>query len=183
MIELPAWARVSAERRAHIDRVSSLLEVWAGELGTPTAERERWRRAASLHDALRDASADTLASYTADPWGIAALWHGPAAAAAAEGAGETDRSVLEAVRFHSVGYAGWDEVGRMLYLADYLEPGRSFEREARTALAARVPQDPRAVLREVARRRLIWLLGDGAPLLPETVGFWNALWASAARSR
>ena len=45
------------------------------------------------------------------------------------------------------GYAGWDMVGRMLYCADYLEPGRAFKREWRAELARRFPDDPVGVLR------------------------------------
>lgn len=165
-----------------MDRVAGLLETWAAGMGTLAAERDRWVRAAYLHDALRDANSHVLAAFTRDPWGIPALWHGPAAAVAAERHGEKDRGVLDAVRYHSVGYAGWDDVGRMLYLADYLDPGRSFEREERAALAARISQKPREGLREVARRRLIWLLHAGAPLLNETADFWNALSGSPGPS-
>jgi len=89
--------------------------------------------------------------------------------------GETDRGVLDAIRYHSVGYAGWDDVGRMVYLADYLEPGRDYERAERRALADRVALERDAVLREVARRRIMWVVRSGWPLPPETVAFWNAL--------
>jgi 2-amino-4-hydroxy-6-hydroxymethyldihydropteridine diphosphokinase len=160
---LPPWAIVTPERRAHIERVVALLEQWADAMAVPAAERTRWRRAGWLHDALRDAAApDDLA-------------HGPRAAERAARDGEADGGVLDAVRFHSYGYAGWDDAGRMLYLADYLEPGRRFAREERAALAARVPLERDAVLREVAGRRLAWLVQSGWPLPPETVGFWNAL--------
>ena len=115
------------------------------------AERDRWLRAAWLHDALRDAPLRDL------------MAHGPAAA---------DRA---AVPYHTVGYAGWDDVGRMLYLADFLEPGRDFDPDGRRALAQRVPTERGAVLREVARRRLEWVVRSGWPLVPETVAFWNAL--------
>jgi HD superfamily phosphohydrolase YqeK len=129
----------------------------------PAAERDRWRRAAWLHDALRDAPLP-------DP-----LAHGPAAADRAAADGERDRGVLDAIRYHTIGYAGWDDVGRMLYLADFLEPGRDFDPNGRRALAARVPTDRDAVLREVARRRIEWVVRSGWPLPPETVEFWNAL--------
>ena len=46
---------------------------------------------------------------------------------------------------------------------------------ATIALAARVPQERDPVLREVARRRIAWVVRSGWPLVPETVGFWNAL--------
>jgi HD superfamily phosphohydrolase YqeK len=160
---LPPWAVVTPERRAHVERVAALLADWAAALGVDATERARWLRAAYLHDALRDAPlADELA-------------HGPAAADRAAREGETDRGVLDAVRYHTVGYEGWDDAGRMLYLADFLEPGRRFAAAERRALAARMPGERDVVLREVARRRLGWIVQSGWPLLPETVGFWNAL--------
>lgn len=160
---LPVWAVAGPERRTHIERVVALLDAWAVALGVSPAERDRWRRAGWLHDALRDApTADELA-------------HGPAAADRAAADGERDQGVLDAVRFHSRGYAGWDNVGRMLYLADYLEPGRPYDVEERAALAARVPAERDAVLREVAQRRIAWAVRSGWALPAETVAFWNAL--------
>jgi 2-amino-4-hydroxy-6-hydroxymethyldihydropteridine diphosphokinase len=63
----------------------------------------------------------------------------------------------------------------MLYLADFLDPGRRFDASQRCLWAARVPADPMRVLREVARARIERGLRKGWPLLPETVEFWNAL--------
>jgi HD superfamily phosphohydrolase YqeK len=86
--------------------------------------------------------------------------------------------VLDAVRYHSLGYAGWDAVGRMLYLADYLEPGRPYDRDVRRALAARVPAERDRVLQAVAARRIERVIESRWPLARETVGFWNALVSS-----
>jgi HD superfamily phosphohydrolase YqeK len=162
-VSLPAWAQVTPARRSHVERVAALLGEWAGAMRVAQAERDRWLRAAWLHDALRDAPLKDL------------MAHGPAAAERAAQDGERDRGVLDAVRYHTIGYAGWDDVGRMLYLADFLDPGRDFDPDGRRALATRVPADRDAVLREVARRRIEWVLRSGWPLLPETVAFWNAL--------
>jgi len=162
-VGLPPWAEVGPERRAHIERVAALLAEWAAAMAVGPEERARWRRAAYLHDALRDASLTNPRA------------HGPAAADRAAAEGERDRGVLDAVRYHTIGYAGWDDVGRMLYLADFLEPGRDPDVAARDALAARVTAERDAVLREVARRRIAWVLRSGWPLPPETVAFWNAL--------
>lgn len=162
-------------RREHVERVATLVGWWADAMKTPPADRERWLRAVYLHDALRDAPDTLLKSLTDDRWLSPALLHGPAAAEYAARHGERDRGVLDAVRFHSVGYAGWDRVGQMLYLGDYLEPGRKFRDEERAALAALVPADPRAVLKEVAAERLHWIVASGWPLVAETVEFWNAL--------
>lgn len=171
----PPWARVGERRKAHVERVARLLDDWARQMAVPETERQRWLRAAYLHDALRDADAAELERLAPDAWGEPSLRHGPAAARLAEEQGERDQGVLSAVRYHSVGYADWDAAGRMLYLADYLEPGRDFERDEREALAARVPQDPEAVLRIIAARRLHWIGEDRRRLVKETVDFWNAL--------
>ena len=160
---LPSWAVVTAERRAHIERVAALITEWAAQLRVSTAERDRWVRAAWLHDALRDSPTATE------------LDHGPLCADRLAGDGETDQGVLDAVRYHSLGYAGWDDVGRMLYLADHLEPGRRFDAAAHAAIRARVPAERDVVLKEVARRRIEWIVRSGWPLAPETVAFWNAL--------
>jgi 2-amino-4-hydroxy-6-hydroxymethyldihydropteridine diphosphokinase len=173
---LPDWAQVTAARRAHIRRVAQLLDTWATALAVENGERHRWLRAATLHDALKDAPDEVVASLAEPRLGPPALWHGPAAARRAEMDGEGDRGVLDAVRYHSVGFAGWDRAGRMLYLADYLDPGRRFDADQRRAWAARVPGDRDGVLREVARVRIERGLRKGWRLLPETVEFWNGLW-------
>ena len=160
---LPSWAVVTPERRAHVERVAALLASWATVMHVPDAERARWLRAAWLHDALRDSPAANE------------LAHGPLAAGRAAHDGETDQGVLDAVRHHSLGFAQWDDVGKMLYLADYLEPGRPFDQELRRSLAARVPEERDAILKQVAARRITRVIDGRWPLLRETVDFWNAL--------
>ena len=160
---LPEWAVVTAARRAHIERVAALVREWGTAMRAAPGEMARWERAAWWHDALRDARLATE------------MDHGPLAAERLERAGERDRGVLDAVRYHSIGYAGWDDAGKMLYLADYLEPGRAHDPEERSALRARVPRERDAILLEVARRRVERTVRTGWPLAPETVAFWNAL--------
>ena len=172
---LPAWAMVSPERRAHIERVAGLVTSWADAMRVAPAERSRWLRAVWLHDALRDAGDARLAELAPSTPGPPELRHGPAAAARAKAEGETDRGVLDAVRYHSLGLAEWDMAGRVLYCADYLEPGRAFDRDGRAELARRFPDDPAGVLRDVAERRLTHLIESGWPLPEPTVRFWNSL--------
>ncbi|HVH10895.1 MAG TPA: hypothetical protein VM736_13955, partial [Gemmatimonadales bacterium] len=130
------------------------MNEWAEEMGTPERERRRWLAAVWLHDALRDARL---------PDGTT---HGAAAADRAAQEGEADRGVLDAVRYHSVGYAGWDNVGKMLYLADYLEPGRKGRRKERARWAKRVPRERDAVLREVVARQMQDQLHTGRSIHP-----------------
>ena len=84
-------------------------------------------------------------------------------------------SLLEAIRYHTVGHAHWDRVGRALYMADYLEPGRKFLAEDRGFLASQVPHNFDGVFRQVVRFRLEWSVREGNHIFPETVELWNSL--------
>ncbi len=180
---MPEWAVVTPERVGHIQRVAELASGWAEQMGVPDSERNRWLRAVWLHDALRDAPQEELAKWAPSSPGPRELWHGPASAAHAKAQGEIDRGVLDAVRYHSVGLAEWDMVGRVLYCADFLDPERPFDREGRAQLAARLPRDPTGVLREVARARLLHVIKTGWPILEPTFRFWNNLTAAGSGSR
>ena len=172
---LPAWAIMTPKRRAHVERVAALVDHWADAMDVPAQEQARWQRAVWLHDAIRDAGDEELRALVPDVAGPVELLHGPAAANRALVAGETDRGVLEAVRYHSVGHPDWDMVGKVLYCADFLEPGRSFDQEERAQLARRFPTAPEDVLAEVAIRRLGWLVRSQWSIPETTWRFWNSL--------
>lgn len=176
---LPTWALMTSARVAHVQRVAALVEAWAEVQGVAPGERARWLRAVWLHDALRDAPEGLLRELAPDPGLPSGLHHGPAAASRAQAEGETDAGVLDAVRYHSIGWDRWDAAGRVLYCADYLDPGRPFDPEARADLARRFPAAPDDVLLAVARRRLMHLVRSGWPLLEPTQRFWNGLVAAA----
>lgn len=177
---LPPWAVVTPSRVEHIERVARLLVGWAEAMGVPDNERNRWLRAAWLHDSLRDAPVDELEKWAPATGRSRELLHGPAAAAHAKADGELDRGVLDAVRYHSVGLAEWDMVGRSLYCADFLEPGRDYRAAERADLASRFPADPTGVLRSVAQARIGHAIASGWPLPDPTVRFWNSLLPGAA---
>ncbi len=172
---LPPWAVVTPARRAHVARVADLARHWATALRLSPTETSCWLRAVWLHDALRDADEAELRRWAPEVEGPVELRHGPAAAARAELEGEGDIDVLSAVRWHSVGWVGWGRTGRALYCADFLEPGRSFDRADRAALALAFPQDPDGVLRDVVTRRVNYALRQGWTLPPETVAFREAV--------
>jgi HD superfamily phosphohydrolase YqeK len=161
--DLPDWAQATKKRRAHVRRMVALLNEWADEMDVSQEERRRWLTACWLHDALRDAEL---------PDGIS---HGHAAAELAASHGESDRGVLSAVRYHSVGHGRWDDVGKMLYLADFLEPGRKSRRKQRAQLAKRVPRDPDGVLRQILTHQISSRLRRQRPVNPRTIEFWNSL--------
>jgi 2-amino-4-hydroxy-6-hydroxymethyldihydropteridine diphosphokinase len=171
---LPPWACVSEKRRAHIERVTALLDEWARALGLPADEARAWHDAGRLHDALRDAPEEQLRALAGDASGYTTdMLHGPAAAARLGMDGETRQELLDAIRYHTVGNPAWGRLGRALYMADYLEPGRKFSRRDRAYLASQVPHDFDATFRQVLRARLEWSLREGMRLFPEAVALWN----------
>ena len=174
-LDMPDWAQVGEKRRAHIGRVTALLDHWATKLRLDAAEAEAWHDVGRFHDALRDAPEAELRRLAAGHDLPLDVLHGPAAANHLIALGESRRSVLDAVRWHTVGFAGWDRTGRALYMADFLEPGRGFMKADRAFLAEHLPHDFDGVFRQVVRMRLEWTLREGTALFPEAVGLWNSV--------
>ena len=175
-LEMPAWSRVSEKRLGHIRRVTAMLDDWARTLALSPEDARAWHDAGRLHDALRDAPESVLRGLAGDaPDYATEMLHGPAAAEQLRRDGERRTELLDAVRWHTVGSAQWGTLGRALYMADYLEPGRKFSRADRAYLAAQVPRDFDATFRQVVRARLEWSLREGMRLYPEAVVLWNSV--------
>jgi HD superfamily phosphohydrolase YqeK len=175
--ELPAWAVASDERRHHMRRVATLLGSWADSLGLSGQDRGRWTAAGYLHDALRDAPVEDLRPRV--PPGLAGLpgriLHGPAAAERLRAEGVADGELLLAVAHHTLGHPALGTLGRALYAADFLEPGRDLLNDWRAGLRDRMPGELEAVVREVVGARIVHLVERRSAMRSETVGFWNAL--------
>jgi HD superfamily phosphohydrolase YqeK len=180
--ELPPWAHVSRQRLAHMERVAELLGDWAAGLKLSPAEQRRWRAAGLLHDALRDHPPEELRHLVPENLRTVGgkLLHGPAAAERLRADGVADEPLLLAISFHSIGHPDLDELGRALFIADYIEPGRRYDPAKLAVLRARMPASRTEVLLEVLQTRMARLLGDGRPIRSETAAFWNRL--NAARN-
>ncbi len=174
ILDLPDWAQVSEKRAAHIQRVTALLNAWAAAMRLPPAEARAFLDAGVLHDALRDAPEAQLRSLANDWTSPPGLLHGPAAATLLARSGEQRADVLDAIRFHTVGHVKWGVVGKALYMADFLEPGRKFSRQDRYFLSLQVPTSFEGVFRQVVRMRLEWTVREGNHIFPETVELWNS---------
>jgi len=175
--ELPDWAVARPARRAHMARVAALLDTWALALSLPEDDRVRWCAAGYLHDALRDESPATLRSHVPSERRDLpdAVVHGPAAAERLRRDGVRDEELLAAVACHTIGGEGLGTLGRALYVADYLEPGRSYGTEWHGRLRNRMPSDLDGVLREVVGERVRRGKESGRPIARETLAFWNEL--------
>jgi 2-amino-4-hydroxy-6-hydroxymethyldihydropteridine diphosphokinase len=155
--------------------VTALLADWADAMGLAAAEKQCWVDAGRYHDALRDAPVDELRALAGSGLEEVELLHGPATVAKLEQLGETRRNLLDAIRYHSIGWKNWDRVGKALYMADYLEPGRTFEPERRERLRALVPVDFEAAFREVVRGRMAYARAHGFTEYPESVELLTSL--------
>lgn len=185
--EFPPWTQAGPPRREHMRRVAALLGEWARLRGEGPVEEARWRAAGLLHDVLRDADPRTLRSGLPPEFRDLPdkVLHGPAAAHRLREEGVADGELLEAVRFHTLGWPHFGPLGWALYAADFLEPGRQFQEEWRRDLRARAPADLEGVAKEILRARILYQAERGRPLHPWTVAFWNRLaqgqpWANAS---
>lgn len=87
--------------------------------------------------------------------------------------GVSDPEILEAVRYHSTGSPGLGLCGRILFVADYAEPGRELRRTDR--IRALAEKDLDCAVQEVLRLKLLYLIENGRPVHPRAVKFWNDL--------
>lgn len=158
-------------------RVADLMGAWAASAGLGTADVVRWRAAAHLHDALRDADPEVLRPRLPPELQRleAPLLHGPAAAERLRIDGVEDGELLSAVAYHTVGSPDFGRLGRALYAADFLEPGRTFLPEWRAELRSRMPGELDEVVFEILGARLRHRVERGGRILPRTLDFWNRL--------
>ena len=174
---LPDWAQAGPSRREHMARVGALLGAWADALALPDDERARWRAAGVLHDVLRDADPATLRPRV--PPALAELpgrvLHGPAASERLWAGGVRDGEFLRAIAFHTLGHPDFGPLGRALYAADFLEPGRTLLDHWRAELRACMPGQLAEVVREVLGARIRHQVERHGPLRPETLAFWTRL--------
>lgn len=171
--------RLTPSRLAHTRGVFSTALELAGRYGT---DEEKAGLAAILHDAAKNLGAVQLLSL-AEQEGIIVdiveqqapdLLHGPVAAVLARRELTiADEDVLRAVAIHTTGAPGMSILDKVIYLADYIEPGRNFpgvlelRRTAARNLDQAVLQAMDGTLRHVIDR--------GLPIHPLTVAARNWL--------
>jgi 2-amino-4-hydroxy-6-hydroxymethyldihydropteridine diphosphokinase len=83
--------------------------------------------------------------------------------------------VLDAIRYHSIGWSKWDRVGKALYMADYLEPGRTFDQERRAALSTLVPNDFDVAFKRVVIARMEYAAREGFTIYPESTALLESV--------
>jgi len=173
---LPEWSVAGDGRRAHMARVAAVMGSWALEMGLSEPEQARWRAAGLLHDALRDEDPDVLRDRlpVTDRALPGPLLHGPAVAERLRIAGVLDGELLLAVASHTTGEPRLGTMGRALYAADFLEPGRAWAAEW-AAVRDGIPSALADGVFRVAQARTEHRIRKEGRLLPRSVAFWNRL--------
>jgi predicted HD superfamily hydrolase involved in NAD metabolism len=133
--------------------------------------------AALLHDLCREYKPDSLLKLAIN-FGIVIddierseplLLHGFVAAAMVEERfRETEPSVLEAISFHITGAPGVSSLARLIFIADFIEPGRMNE-QARILREMAPKIDPEELLLKVYNRTIIYVLNHGYLIHPRSI--------------
>ncbi|KEQ20751.1 HAD superfamily hydrolase [Limosilactobacillus reuteri] len=102
-----------------------------------------------------------------------AIWHGVVGAELIKDElGIWDEDILNAVRHHTTGAPVMTKLEQVIYMADYIEPGRDFVgvKKARVITAANL----QAGVAYQTKHTLAYLIENGKPVYPKTIDTYNA---------
>lgn len=152
-----------------------LSERWGADI-------EQARIAGILHDCARSLKGDALLSAVKGegllPSEIElmqpALLHAPLGAVWAQKRfGVDDPAILQAIRRHTTGAMNMTLLDKIIYLADYIEPGRNFPGVEKIRELAAVGLDE--ALLEAYNRTIAYIVAGDGLLHPDTVAGRNSL--------
>jgi predicted HD superfamily hydrolase involved in NAD metabolism len=102
------------------------------------------------------------------------LWHAPVGAYLVQKeAGVTDLEVLDAIRYHTSGRPNMTLLEKIIYLADYIEPGRHFPGVEEVREIAKKDLD-RALIQAI-QNTIIFLMKKNQRIFPLTFHTYNDL--------
>ena len=102
-----------------------------------------------------------------------AIWHGVVGAELIKDElGIWDEDILNAVRHHTTGAPVMTKLEQVIYMADYIEPGRDFAggKKARVIKAANL----QAGVAYQTKPTRAYLIENGKPVYPKTIDTYNA---------
>ena len=102
------------------------------------------------------------------------IWHAPVGAIyVQEKLGIEDTDILSAITYHTTGREGMSPLEKIVFLADYIEPGRDFPGVEEVRQLAEEDLD-QAVLKALANT-IQFLVGKNSAVFPDTIGAYNDL--------
>ncbi|WHX99387.1 bis(5'-nucleosyl)-tetraphosphatase (symmetrical) YqeK [Neobacillus sp. DY30] len=104
----------------------------------------------------------------------AELWHAPAGAYLVETeVGIKDRDVLDAIRYHTSGRPGMTLLEKIIYLADYIEPGRHFPGVDEVRVLSK--ENLETALIQAVKNTILFLMKKNQPVYPDSFLTYNDL--------
>lgn len=171
------------KRYRHIKRVAETAQKLADAHCQNDYDKQRAVCAAYLHDAGRVISKKEMLSFlnerrynfSEDSWKSSkSLLHAPVGYyISKELFGVNDDDILNAVVFHTTGTPGMGLIEKIVYAADYLEPGRGLP--GNDELLNEACADLNNTLIKIASQKACYVLQTGRFLSIETVRFYNEL--------
>lgn len=102
------------------------------------------------------------------------LWHAPVGAyLTKQEAGIADQEILAAIRYHTSGRPGMSKLEKVIYLADYIEPGRHFPGVEEVRELAKINLDQALIM--AIQNTIFFLLKKDQPIYPDTFHTYNDL--------
>jgi len=169
---------LSSEIFSHCAGVAETARILAYKLGCDPGRAEL---AGWLHDCARHLSPGELLALAKENHieidGFASrhpvLLHAPLGVVIAKRLGCTDNEVLAAIRYHTLGTPGMSLTGRIVYLADKIEPGRNYPGVG--SLRTQAEANFQAGLLAAAAQTINNTTRKKQAIHPLTFAFWNWL--------
>jgi nicotinate-nucleotide adenylyltransferase len=126
---MPYYDRLRKELKpSRMEHTAYVLETAIGLSARFCVDPIKARIAALLHDCAKYLPEATLLSYADTEPPMLPILHAPAGADYAKNVyGVTDPEILSAIRLHTTGDANMTLLEKVIYLADMIEPSRSYE--------------------------------------------------------
>ena len=102
------------------------------------------------------------------------LWHAPVGAILVHReAGIDDPKILQAIRYHTTGHPQMNNLDKVVFLADYIEPGRSFPGVEQVRELAK--QSLNQAVLQALRNTIKFLIDKQQPIYPDTFETYNVI--------
>ncbi|TFE01086.1 bis(5'-nucleosyl)-tetraphosphatase (symmetrical) YqeK [Jeotgalibacillus salarius] len=135
--------------------------------------------AAALHDMAKfhdkEEMKDVIKSHSLNPELLKfhhELWHAPVGAIfAKEKLGIVNEDILNAIKYHTTGRTGMSKLEKVIYIADYIEPGRTFSGVENVRAVAY--NDLNEGMKTALKQSMLFLINKNQPVFPDTLASYN----------
>lgn len=144
-------------------------------------DKEKIALASIFHDYAKCMSKDELKQWVKDfnlPNELLnyhhELWHGPVGAELVKRKYHmTDENIINAIRFHTTGRAQMNKFELIVFISDYIEPGRSFPGIEDVRKLAK--ENLESAAHQALKNTIHYLLDKNALIYPDTINAYNDL--------